>query len=129
MKRKQYYYNGSYYTGAALARLGGLSKDVVYERLKNGWPVEYVVETPSEKAVMVEEKWLGKTLEVKFLKHIPAVFADMQPTLGKVYVAVPGGHVKKYTGKHKQHFLITLDNGKPLVVYPDEFEVIRAVEG
>ena len=72
---------------------------------------------------MVDKKWDGKTLEVVFRKRVP-VFQHMQPSLGKVYIAEPGVNNTSLRGGCKQHFLITLESGNKLIVYPDEFEVI-----
>lgn len=130
MKRAKYCYNGEYYTVADLSRLTGLSISSLYNRLKSGWNVEDAVETPVEECCTqtLEERWRGKTLSILFHEPIPEVFSEMQPMLEKVYIAIPSIHNGGKEHGGKQHFVITLDNGKPLIVYPGEFEIVGEVE-
>lgn len=124
----KYFYQGHYYTGEKLAQLSGLSVRCVYDRLRAGWSVEDVLKNGQVGSMAVlEEKWRGKILEVKFHKYIPSVFAKMQPVLGKSYVATPSQRPKKGTSHYRSFFCITLDNGKPLIVYPNEFEIIGEI--
>ena len=56
---------------------------------------------------------------VRFRRHISSVNADMQPTLMKEYL------LKATGGLNTQPvFVITLENGCPLIVYKNEFEVL-----
>ena len=129
MRKKQYFYNGKNYDISGICQISGKTEAIVRKRLKSGWSIEEIVETPiAETAVAIEECWRGKKLNVVFLQPILNVFAYMQPTLGKPYVALPSLHSTGHCGGCRQYFIVTLENGKPLIVYPREFEIVGEVE-
>lgn len=129
MKRVEYLYRGKNYTVAELSKLRGLSMSVIHNRLKSGWSVEKAVETPYDGSspMAIEERWRGKKLRIVFHRPISEVFQHMQPTLGKEYAAIPCIHATGKSGGCKMNYVITLENGKPLIVYPGEFEIIGEV--
>lgn len=125
--RRCYGYNGGTYTIPELARLSGIPYSTIYARLQDGFSIEEAV-SPGLKRCdargpVVDKKWDGKTLEVVFHKRVP-VFQHMQPSLEKVYIAEPGVNNASPRRRCRQHFLITLESGNKLIVYPNEFEVI-----
>lgn len=121
----KYYYQGHYYTGTELSQISGLSVRCVYSRLREGWSVEDILKSRQARSSdEVEEKWRGKILEIRFRNYVPSVFAKMQPVLGKSYVATPSRNPKRRKGSYRSFFCITLDNGLPLIVYPNEFEIV-----
>lgn len=130
MKRVEYAYRGKNYTVAELSKLSGLSMTVIHNRLKSDWTVEKAVETPYDGTppIAIEKRWQGKKLEIIFRRPVSGVFPHMQPTLEKPYAAIPCIHSTGKSGGCKQNFIITLENGKPLFVYPGEFEIIGEVE-
>lgn len=128
MAAKTHYYNGAPHTVSELAALSGLPQRVIYQRLREGWSIEKIVETPYGESDDKEwERWRNKTLNICFVEPVPVVRPDMQPTLGKVYVASPGVGNRKIKCS-KDFFIIALENGKPLVVYPNEFEILGEAE-
>lgn len=57
--------------------------------------------------------------KVRFLRHLSAVNTDMQPKIQKEYILKAVG-----TLNTEPMYIITLENGLPLIVYREEFEVL-----
>lgn len=124
MKRRYYEYKGGAYCLAELERISGISASVIRNRIKNHWPIEAAVDTPMQNdEPEIDPRWQGKDLEIRFMEPIFQVFKEMQPTLGKSYIAHPKNERYK-NNKSKMYYTITLESGKPLIVYPSEFEII-----
>lgn len=75
---------------------------------------------------IIDEKWIGKALRIAFNNVIPTLFPEMQPSIGQEYVARPGNNPTQ--NRKKDFFIIALESGKPLIVYPDEFEILGVAE-
>lgn len=121
---KKWNWNDKYYTTSELVEISGLPKSTLATRLRNGWDVATAMNTPVKTKLIcasAPEQYAKGTVEIMFFETIPGVFQEMQPTLNKVYTAKPycAGSDKL---KAKLYYIITLDNGKPLIVYPGEFE-------
>lgn len=129
MKKLLYLYEGKYYGVSELSEMTGLTTSAIYKRLKNGWDFGGILtEAVDDATNTVEEQWQGKALRIVFRNPIPEVFDGMQPVIGRIYNAFPNPNSTGHSGGCRQHFLIKLDNGKPLIVYPGEFEIIGEVE-
>jgi len=125
----KYEYRGVMYTVAQLSKISGVSEGIMRKRLRTGWCVEDAVEIRYEpRYKVVDESLRGKTLLVYFAMPLASVVSEMQPILHKPYIAVPRNNQER-SHRNKDYYVIQLDNGKPLIVYPHEFEVIRAAEG
>lgn len=122
---KKWEWNDTYYTTAELVAISGLPKSTLATRLRNGWDVDTAMATPVKTKLIcttAPEQYAKGTVEVMFFETVPGVFQEMQPTLHKTYHATPycaGSHKQKA----KLYYIITLENGKPLIVYPGEFEI------
>lgn len=126
-KAKQYEYNGEMVTVAELAEITKIPISAVRRRLCDGWSVEKVINTPyCEIPSTVDASLIGKPLQVIFRQPIPNVIKDMQPLLDTVYTTTPlqGARTKNFT---KQYCVIYLENGKPLIVYPSDFEIVSTL--
>ena len=98
-------------------------KRVLADRLKNGWDVKIALSTPAEPLMISRDAanlYASGSIAICFTADIPGVFQELQPELNKIYIAEPhcAGHTKQ---KAKLYYTITLENGKPLIVYPGEF--------
>lgn len=129
MKKVQYCYKGEYYGIAELSRMSGKSPSLIRGRLMRGWSIEDAVDMPEAGTEnQVAECWRGKRLCVVFRESLVNVFPAMQPVLGVTYTANPGQKSEKRKSGYKEYFVIMLENGKPLIVYPGEFEIIGEAE-
>lgn len=121
---KKWTLNGSSYTTDELVALSGKPYSVISSRLRDGWEVEAAVTTPVKSNIITydaAEMYGHGAVQIRFTEHIPGVFQEMQPTLNKIYSAEPycAASTKQ---KAKLYYIITLENKKPLIVYPGEFE-------
>ena len=117
-----YFYNGEYMTISQLMEHSqGISENQVRARLRNGWNVEAAL-APILDENFLDPKWDGKDLIVIFRKHIPDVFSRMQPVLNKPYKAQC--NIPYHKASSKQFFVITLESGRKLIVYPRDFEIL-----
>lgn len=115
---------GTSFNADELASLSGLPPSVIAARLRDGWDVDAAVTTPVKQNLICQDAakmYACGTANIRFTEHISGVFQEMQPTLNKIYIAEPycAGNNKQ---KAKIYFIITLENGKKLIVYPGEFE-------
>ena len=128
-KAKYYEYQGEMRSLRELSNMSGLSIATIRGRLNKNWSVEMAVETPNElnSSCNVPEEFRGKLLKIKFLNFIGAVKKDMQPQLNVIYIATPSSFNPRAMGV-RPYFTITLENKKPLIVYPEEFEIVGIAE-
>lgn len=123
---KKWKLNDTYYTTSELVKISGLPKSALASRLRNGWDVEPAITTPLSKKTIgtaSPQLFAQGNVDVKFLTPVPGVFQEMQPKLNQIYAATPYCTSSQKL-KAKLYYIITLDNGKPLIVYPGEFEII-----
>ena len=124
--RAKYEYKGKNYTATELSVISGLAADAIRRRINSGWSVEKAINTPLKKPAQKVVKTEIRC-KVMFLEPIPGVFESMQPKLNKVYIAKQCETTRK--SKNNRDFcIITLENGKKLIVYPDEFINLGAVD-
>lgn len=116
---ERYRYEGQKYTASELAQISGLPIEQIRKRLEQGWTVEATVNIPLETPTTITKDMIGKQFHVTFNTPISNVFPDMQPKLGKDYIATVYG-VHSTQPNSKAYFLITLENSKKLIVYPNE---------
>lgn len=123
--RKMYTYNGKSCCLSELVRISGLSRDMILGRIREGWSVEDAVDTPKNAIPpSMAASVLAPVADVFFTAPVPGVFAHMQPTLHKKYRAEMH-FVSKKQEVSKRYYIIQLDNGKPLIVYPNEFHFAK----
>ena len=120
----EYFYQGRYMTIDVLMQYSqGISMNTVLTRLQDGWDAEAALK-PQKPEGELDPKWHNKDLVVSFAKTLGGVFPEMQPQLNKPYVAYYNRQTySKHSAKH--FFVIHLENGKKLIVYPHEFNIIR----
>ena len=126
-KHTKYFYNGEEHTLTSLVKLSGLSREALKKRLNSGWDVNTAVETPVRVTMAKEyprEMYANGDITICFTEAISHVFAHMQPKLNTPYKATPHQPCGKNL-KGKLYYIIHLENGKPLIVYPTEFLWIR----
>lgn len=129
MKKVQYCYKGEYYGIAELSRMSGKSAYLIRERLMRGWSAEDAVDIPETGAEsQVAECWRGKVLQIMFHESVHGVVSHMQPALETIYTAIPGVGQTRKRGGSKEYYIIKLTGGRPLIVYPGEFEIIGEAE-
>lgn len=126
MYSKQIYeYQGVEYSISQLSRQFNIRRDILSRRLKSGWSVEKAVNTPTREMMKdFDKELIGKQIPVIF-KSSPPVLPEMQPILGKQYIATVCG--TKETAHSHIYYIITLENGKKLITYPNECYALRAV--
>ena len=94
-------------------------------KMKNGWEIRTDGKKPNEAKIInafPPELYAKGNVDIYFTEHISGVFAEMQPVLRKIYEAEP--HYRQGKEKAKLYYIIKLDNGKPLIVYPGEFNLV-----
>lgn len=124
---KIYLYNGEQHTLTSLQKLSSVSRRTLSDRLANGWDVEKAVNTPRQNEAhktCPPEMYANGNIDIIFEKHIPGVFMEMQPVLDKVYSAEPHRTFSS-SKKSKLYYIIKLEDGKPLIVYPEEFQWVK----
>ena len=121
--KERYEYQGKLYTLTELTKMSDLCRDTIMKRLRNGWPVEKAIHTPPgrEKPEHTAAD-LGKIVPIVF-RSLPPVTQDMQPILGKQYMATVCGSARK-SSVCRIFYKLKLDNGKVLITYPGEFEML-----
>lgn len=129
MTEKYYYeYQGQMLSLAQLEQISGVRKETIRTRINNGWTVEAAVQntSPGNDLAHIPPDMEGKSLYVRFPRHIDSVISRMQPSISKTYIATPHlGGTKRNSAT--LFYIIRLDNSKPLIVYPGEFEIVSAV--
>lgn len=127
MNKRVYTYKGIEYPITTLAKMSGLSLGNLKRRLDRGWSVEDAVDTPPRSTDAEGPTILTQPVLIAFPAAIPGVFDHMQPLHSRVYIAYP--HFSEGTkATTKIYYIMTLDNGKPLIVYPGEFKVLAIVD-
>lgn len=129
MKPKKYSYKGKSLTIEELAEdFPGISKESWQYRLSQGWTVAEIL-NPALRTDIIPEEYRNKPLIICFQKSIP-VKQNMHPVLRKPYLAIP----KQQGTRGKTFYIIHTDNGKshsngkPLIVYPGEFTILRVAK-
>jgi len=120
-------YNGEKISVQKLADMIGRSSATVHKRIKDGWTVENIIDEYCNQKEIVDLRPFGKFLQIVFLEPIYSVFASMQPRLGKAYTAELHCLPDKF-GHTRQFAVVNLENGKPLIVYPGEFQILGAYQ-
>lgn len=124
-----YFFRGSYLSARELMQYSqGIPLPVLRERLRSGWDAERAIR-PYVSPDIIDPKWEGKDLLVEFLEPLGNVYPEMQPQLQKPYVAVHSKqpYKRREVAKTKRFFVIQLENGKSLIVYPSEFHILGEV--
>ena len=122
---KRFEYKGELLTLSQLSAINGVPTTSINNRMMNGWDIEDAITlpvTPSKQLRPLPAMFAeGRVVEVIFRNYIPGVYNHMQPKLMKRYrlVALP-------SKARDPIFTIELENGKPLIVYPNEFEIVYA---
>ena len=123
---KRVAYKGEMLTLSELSALHGVPASTINNRLTRGWDIEEAITVPGRKgtiAPLPPEFKDGNIVEVVFRRPL-GVFAHMQPRLNKRYV------VTAHASIHANPvFTITLENGKRLIVYPEEYEIVSVTPG
>lgn len=122
---KVFEYQGKETTVAELSQMSGVPAAKIHNRLNYGWSVEAAISAPhkqggSARMPLLPEFENGNIVEVVFRQPV-GVYSHMRPKLNKRYIATA------HTSLHNASptYTITLENGKLLIVYPDEFEIVR----
>ncbi len=124
MGAKTYLYENEYCTLAEIAQKANLDFEKFRNRVYEGWDVEAAIADQLEETPQLAPEWEGLNLVVRFPKILP-VNSDKQPKCDQEYVAwIQGTTIR--SGKAKRFYIIQLSDSTPLIVYPTEFEVIRA---
>jgi hypothetical protein len=123
--RQYHYYQGEYRTIHQLAKSAMVSEPILRKRLKEGWDLEDAMMLPTGRCgIDVDPALIGKTLKIVFQETIPSVFECMQPKLNTPYLAkLQKGRRSIY--KARPYCIIHLERGKPLIVYPEEFQILQ----
>jgi hypothetical protein len=121
---KTYFYEGDYYTLSEIAKKAGVDYDKFRNRIYNGWDIEQAIAGQLEEQPQLAPEWEGLNLVVRFPNKLP-VDHTKQPSPQKEYVAWLQGSTI-CTGHTKPFYIVQLNATTPLIVYPTEFEVIRA---
>lgn len=74
-------------------------------------------------ALTVLEQREARYFRVRFRRPIAAVNSDMQPKVMKEYIMKAVGSLNA-----QPVYIVPLENGRPLIVYKDEFEVLSLAE-
>lgn len=128
MRAKHYQYKGADYTLTQLAKISPVSGRTIQKRIDAGWSVESAVETPFTITgeELIPQEYRDKVLEIRFSEPIGTVFGSMQPRLDRSYIARPSPPSRNHN-KTRLYYVMELEPGRPLIVYPGEFEIVRAV--
>lgn len=119
-----YKYHGVEYSMTDLTRISHLHRDTILRRLEQGWSLEMALELPAGRGLPnIRSCDIGKKVPIVFTAELP-VFDEMQPILGKQYIATVCG-TKSKSAISRVFYMIELDNGKKLITYPGEFEEKR----
>lgn len=121
---KVFEYQGKETTVAELSQMSGVPAAKIHNRLNYGWPVEAAISEPNKQGgparmPLLPEFENGNIVEVVFRQPV-GVYTHMRPKLNKRYI------VTAHTGLKNSSptYTITLENGKILIVYPYEFEIV-----
>lgn len=122
--KKLYEYRGREYSLTELVKMSNFCRETIAKRLDMGWTVEEALTTPAGKSMQIHTiNDLGKHIPIVF--HIrPPVYRDLQPVLGKQYIAKICGSSRR-DASCRFFYTLKLDNGKTLITYPGEFEILK----
>ena len=118
-----YEYHGISYTLNELARMSHIHRDTILRRLDWGMTVEEALDQPNSRSLpMLSRSDIGKHVPIVFNTFVP-VKQEMQPILGKQYIAKICGSPHD-SQQCRVFYLVELENGKPLITYPGEFDIV-----
>lgn len=124
---KKIRYKGEEYTLKQLSELHGVPPTAINNRLLSGWNIEEAITVPSEgrKKHELPPAFQNENIVYVIFEHyIPGVYSHMQPKLNKPYL------IKAYASTvSAPTYMITLENGKPLIVRKGEFKIIKIIPG
>lgn len=125
MKAKIYMYQGKAYNIHQLAEETGISEGILSSRISDYVPADTVIPQIQKEQQQKEalKNMVGKPLVIVFRRALSSVFPDKQPKLNTQYVAMPQRKIPKVLNC-RMFYIVTLDDGSPLIVYPEEFEII-----
>lgn len=125
MSKKAYEYQGCEYSITRLSKMAHLHRDTIVRRLERGVTLDDILNTAGvDEIIHFNSEDIGKQIPIVFTEQLP-VFESMQPVLGKQYMATICGHPANGPYASKFFFLIELGNGKKLITYPGEFELVE----
>lgn len=117
-------YHGKMCTLNELSMIHGVPVSSINNRLRYGWDIETAISKPVKRAPVAPlpvEFQNENIVEVVFRERI-GVFNHMQPRLNKRYI------LTAHTSAHMNPvYTITLENGKILIVYPEEYEIVNVI--
>lgn len=119
-------YKGKMCTLIELSKIHGVPVTAINNRLSRGWDIERAISEPAQQKKLTKlppEFADGNIVEAIFMHPIPQVFAHMQPRLNKRYTVTAHTSTVQMTIV----YTITLENGKQLIVYPNEFTVVSVM--
>lgn len=123
--KELYEYHGAEYSITRLSKMAHLHRDTIRRRLERGLTIEEILEpVSSDRITSFGRQDIGKQIPIIFTEELP-VFDSMQPILGKQYMATICGQAADSSSSSKLFFLIELSNGKKLITYPGEFELVQ----
>lgn len=129
MRAKKVEYKGEETTIGELSKMSGVPSALIHNRLKYGWSVEDSVLPPQKPSNSVRKQPLmsefenGNIVEAVFRTPV-SVYPHMRPKLNKRYVVTAHTALKSSSPT----YTITLENGKILIVYPEEFEIVNVIQ-
>ena len=118
-----FFFRGEMRTTKEIAEFSkSISPNTVYHRLKDGWDPERAI-LPDLADTVISKEWEDKDLLVSFPHPLGGIIPSMQPICNKPYIAY---HNRPSASKQslKHFFIIYLENGKPLIVYPHDFQIL-----
>lgn len=121
-QRETYTYEGVEYTMSELVRISKLRRETIHLRLKKGMSVEDALKLPPGRLPRLNPDDIGKQVPIVFEMPVPEVIREMQPILGKEYIATIHGNPSRAC-LCKVFYMIELENGKKLITYPGEFHI------
>lgn len=126
--RKVIEYQGKETTIAELSQISGVPTVMIHNRLHHGWSVEDAISPPHKQGNIVRMPLLsefenGNIVEAVFRQPI-GVYTHMRPRLNKPYVVTAHTTLRNASPT----YTITLENGKILIVYPEEFEIVKVTQ-
>lgn len=122
--QRKYSYRGELHTARRISNFSNVPLDILLKYLPE-------CDTGDEAIIRAREEISGhkittepKYITIVFRKYIEGVKASMQPQLNTEYTATPQRCPAEVMPQN-EYFIISLENGRPLIVYPREFEVVH----
>ena len=119
-KKKLYEYQGEMYTLQDFSEMYGVPVRTIAHRLYSGWKLEKAImpqKRPKKGETELPQEFAnGNIVKAIFPEPLSSVFAHLQPKRNKEYVVEA-----RECYRAAPCYLITLESGTRLIVYPDEF--------